>query len=342
MKSRLIITIIIFATLLLGTGTALASSPSQTGNCTFTTSLDFVPVYAAPLTDGNQLVDYIPNGATYPVLAQNGMHFMLTLDGLEVWVDRRSGSLAGNCDSVPVDTRTLSDFPTICILTTSSEMLVFAELELLTPMGTLSPGTEIPVSQEYAGRYYVLLDSARGAWTDGVGGDFSGRCTDLMPGLPTNAAITTSETRIWTEPNVAIGQVVTTLDSGVAVNIVSPPVPGQILYDSDVIGIWYRISVGDGSSGPVGWVWSARLLTMATPQTPVRTGITLDNARLWSAPDVRQGGVILDVTPGTVVTIIAGPVSGPIRYDNFTTGNWYQIHTDGFTGWIWEGRLVLD
>src|SRR5690606_7513026 len=76
---------------------------------------------------------------------------------------------------------------------------------------------------------------------------------------------------------------------------------------------------------------------------PAQIATALDNARAWSAPDVRSGAMVTTFAPGTQLIVLAGPVSGPIRFDTADTGNWFQVRAvnvaGGATGWVWENRL---
>jgi hypothetical protein len=82
------------------------------------------------------------------------------------------------------------------------------------------------------------------------------------------------------------------------------------------------------------------------PEKPFITTITartLEGARLWSNPHVQLGELTADVPAGTILEIMAGPVTGIITDDGGTEGEWYLVHNQSYgTGWIWSARLILN
>jgi hypothetical protein len=53
--------------------------------------------------------------------------------------------------------------------------------------------------------------------------------------------------------------------------------------------------------------------------------------------------MLVAIPAGTPLQIIAGPVSGPIRYDTDSTGDWYQVSLNGTVlGWVWAERLSFN
>lgn len=96
--------------------------------------------------------------------------------------------------------------------------------------------------------------------------------------------------------------------------------------------------------------WSVPELTAIANPTPQQIanqmlrGVTEENCRVWTHPDVSVGAVVTTIPPSTVVYIVAGPIEGLIRYDNNSRGNWYQVAlspNDAPLGWVWEQRLNL-
>jgi WD40 repeat protein len=69
----------------------------------------------------------------------------------------------------------------------------------------------------------------------------------------------------------------------------------------------------------------------------------LDNARLWSLPDVTQGEVIVQPPAGQALYVLGGPVEGWIRADKSNSGWFWKVSTSANgenPGWIWQSRIA--
>jgi hypothetical protein len=119
------------------------------------------------------------------------------------------------------------------------------------------------------------------------------------------------------------------------VTITGGAVEGRIRFDTVETGAWYPVLYGDVS----GWVWSERLDFDALPPIETDEAIALENARIWSYPDVTIGAIHHNLPQRAVVEIIGGPVTGRIRLDTSAIGVWYQVRYGTVTGWVWEERL---
>ncbi len=66
-----------------------------------------------------------------------------------------------------------------------------------------------------------------------------------------------------------------------------------------------------------------------------------DNARLWSVPDVLAGSSLAAVPSGTSLTVLDGPVWGPVRLDIDASGWWWLVEnlSGSESGWLWQARL---
>jgi hypothetical protein len=316
--------------------------------CTFTGApgLDSIPLYHAPLTHPSQQKEQILPGASYPVVMKNGAHFYITLDhAYGGWVDRRSGLLSGPCDQIPVDTTPLAGYPTICLFTNPAVLQLYNEPVLSTLNGTLPAGHYVVVQRSTVS-YRVLLDDTFSRWVSAGGGQLSASCTSLpseSPMAATMAATALADARVWSAPSVQTSQILYTLAEGSQVVITGGPVQGSIQHDASVQGDWYSVY----QSGTIsGWVWSERLSlsSQLPPPDPSIHAAALDNARLWTVPDARKGSVVAFLDAGTQVTILAGPVRGPIRYDTPDEGDWYLVQPSQstITGWIWADRLAFE
>jgi serine/threonine protein kinase len=65
-----------------------------------------------------------------------------------------------------------------------------------------------------------------------------------------------------------------------------------------------------------------------------------DNTRLWSQPDVSNAQLVQDVTNGTSLRLVSGPVWGRVRLDTEDAGWWYEVESNGTIGWVWQSRLT--
>jgi hypothetical protein len=257
-------------------------------------------------------------------------------------VDRRSGMLSGACDTIPVDNTPLADFPTVCTLTSTSTIPFYSDSALTVSQNALAAGTYVVTSQT-SRAYLVRIDHAFGGWVPSSAGSLSGACGTLPPdaGLTARAL---ANARAWTVPNVKTGQIAATLADGSSVVIVAGPVHGPIRLDTDDEGAWYQVYQ---AGQVVGWVWEARLDFAEPPAPPppaIQTAITQPNARLWTHPDVKSGSIRAYLPDGIRVTILTGPVTGPIRYDTTDLGEWYYVQPEGgfLPGWIWAERLAWE
>lgn len=195
-------------------------------------------------------------------------------------------------------------------------------------------GTSLRVTQADGDALLVVIDHAMGFWVDGRLGRLSGECDDIAQitaTLLTNAWV-------WSFPDVTQGEIAFALAEGTTVSITGGHVLGRIRYDTLETDVWYPIRYGD----QIGWMWAGRL-DITDTTLPDADAFALDNARMWSQPDVNTGEVLQDLPVNTPLDIIGGPVVGRIRYDDTTvTGVWYQVMVDGVIGWIWENRLRFE
>jgi hypothetical protein len=311
-------------------------------DCTFTGTLDVTPLYTAPLTDPTQQADTILSGVSYPVTLRAYEHFYIELDNAHGgWVDRRSGITEGACDAVPLDETPLTDYPTVCAVTLGAETTLYAGSALAVEKDAIPAGVYV-VTMRTDTAYNVRLGHAYGGWIASSDGQLKPNC-DRVPPEPYRTATALDNARVWSAPDVASGSALYTLEPGQRVLVVAGPVRGPIRFDTDDQGDWYQVYVDGQASG---WVWSERLTLSTEPPPPPNgspTGTTQPNARLWSAPTVRTGELLVFLDEGTPVTVNAGPVRGPIRYDTDHQGDWYHVTTDGgLSGWVWSERLTLD
>lgn len=152
-------------------------------SCRFTGTSEILTVYQAPVTDATQHLARLSGVEAYPVVQQRTQHVLIQLrDSRTAWVDRRSGTLAGDCSSIPVDNTPLEGFPTLCTFTSPVSVPLYSNSALTGQVGTLPPGT-FPLIGVNRDRYYVYLDANQGGWVLGNAGVVAGNCV-MVPARP--------------------------------------------------------------------------------------------------------------------------------------------------------------
>jgi hypothetical protein len=302
--------------------------------CQFTPFADTI-LYHAPILDPTQQKDILPAGKGYPVQLQAPQYLYIAIDdAYGGFVDRQAGTLSGECGmNVPVDSQPLHTYPTVCILLSSADARpVFEDDQLQKQIGIMRANGSYAVTRRTATSTYLYGTG----WVAADSGQLSGNC-DILRSPAEITAVALENARVWSEPNVRLGQQLASLKVGAQVRIIAGPVRGFIRLDSQVEGSWYQIKAAE--SIPTGWVWSERL---AFAGSMWRASVRND-ARIWSAPDAKTGRSLITVAPGTVISVLSGPVRGSIRLDSDIQGNWYQVQTMDFlvTGWMWDSRLVF-
>lgn len=311
---------------------------AQASTCHFSSTLESLVVYHAPLTQATQIKDTLPGGTPYTVLWRSGDHYFIAVDhAYGGWVDRSSGTLSGACDSIPVDATPLVDYPTICVFEAQQQVAAFADATLTTPspFGVVPAFHPYPIITRTDTAYEILFDHAASAWVTASSGQMYGtNCS-----FDHQAAYAGTNARLWSLPNARTGSILTTLAPGSVVSLTGTPVSGPIRIDTDHVDLWYPVSQGNLS----GWVWAERLIFPAPAPHPT-LAVTLPNARLWSLPDAHTGQLLIHLAEGLSLPVIAGPVRGPVRFDTADRGDWYQVRlpSTGNTGWVWAERLSFE
>lgn len=334
MKTILLI-VSLFAALI-----ALNPTQAQSDTCTYIVEDNIIPLYSAPLNIASLQVDVLQIGGGYTVEKRAERYLYVSGAGLEGWVHGLSlgAHTAGECSSqVNVDAP-LTDYPSICFFTPVETMPVFNDPALTEqhPVFGLQSGQDYPVVYEDASSLFAYIDDASGGWVSSDTGFLSGACDSLpTPGSYPQTAIALENARLWSQPDVGIGDIIADVAPGTILQVISGPVQGPIRLDTDDLGLWFYIIDGEQS----GWLWEARLEFEEIISDDGGSAQTLDDARLWSLPDVHQGRLIGFINPGSSVRVLEGRVVGPIRFDTTDTGNWYFVEVGTVRGWMWEGRL---
>lgn len=228
-----------------------------------------------------------------------------------------------------------------CIFTGALETLILYHAPLTTPSqqkDALPGGVGFRVTLQREEHYYIAVDDAYGGWVDrrsgGVSGDCAGVPVDTTPltDFDTLCFFTSPQAaQLYHEARRTNPQ--GTIQPGQPYAVTLQTFDAYHLQLDHAFGGWVAAAdgqvAGDCASVPV--------------EYPAQIATALDNARAWSAPDVRSGAMVTTFAPGTQLIVLAGPVSGPIRFDTADTGNWFQVRAvnvaGGATGWVWENRL---
>jgi hypothetical protein len=241
---------------------------------------------------------------------------------------------------VPISTAQEPIILNDCWFTAIEDAVAYLDRSLVEPhlgAGMMPGGSSFRVQEVAGDAVLVMVDHAMSFWVEIAKGRFSGSQCEILDDYVAVEGTLLTDARIWSAPDVTAGEVLTSLPAGVNVAIIGSPAVGRIRYDSNVTDIWYPIRYIELT----GWVWSGRL---DTPEIALlnANAITLENARLWSLPDVERGLLLHTLPADTLVEVIGGPFTGLIRHDELTTGVWYQVQVDGIIGWIWENRLRFE
>ncbi len=242
-----------------GDDESTAPTPDSTtpGACEFAATDPDTPVYSAPLSDPSQLLTAIQPGTVYAPTQQRGTHFLVAYsDTGSGWVDRRTGILNGDCDSLPQDTRPLTEYGTLCVLTTSETLPTYTEPALVRASDTsLISGTAYLVLRRSNINYGIMLDSGATVWVDANRAQITGAC-DGLPLVQSGNATVIVEAQVWSEPNAQTADVVANLPAGTQLRVAGNPLDGPVSADG-VVAPWYPIQGADVA----GWV-VASVLTL--------------------------------------------------------------------------------
>lgn len=213
-------------------------------------------------------------------------------------------------------------------------------------IGILEPGARYPIHSQNNQFYEVETVDDQTAWVDQRAGGVS-NCHE--PVLTTEIPLDKFEGTcfIWVEDEVPAysDSEMTLISPGVAQ--LSPDFSHHVIRESDDA---YLVAFGHAMGA---WVAKTDVVDMtpACAAVPLRTGeevpagtsaITLENARIWTRPDVKSGIILVPFPPGTKVSVLYGPVSGYIQFDTDRVGDFYWVASDILSGWVWDQRLDFE
>lgn len=185
----------------------------------------------------------------------------------------------------------------------------------------------------YDALIYVTLDTTSGGWVDQRSGTLTGACDDLP----------LDNTPLIDYPTIctaAVSQAVPFFDDA---QLFTPKPfdlqPGTyVVTRRSAASVFVRLDHAMGGWTALSAITLGPACSTVMQAAPFQA-VALDNARLWTQPNVQTGARLLDLPSGTGVVILAGPVEGPIRYDTADVGDWYQVAYNGQSGWVWSARL---
>jgi len=311
---------------------------AQSNACELINNQDQMQVFFAPMMADSQLKDTLPKDTPYTMTGRTESFFRIEYnDGEQGWIDLQTRILNGTCPAIdnelPLDIA-LSDFPSVCFYTITQDLNGYSDPDLTQQ----HPGFGI----RHAGAYAVtsitntaigLMGSSAmsGGYIEANKGSLWGHCSGTL-----QLASALDNARVWTQPDALTGEVIMTLDTGTQVGVLGDVIIGNI--QAGITGDWVQITLRD----ILGWVWIERLdfdRTFTTPQPALAQATVLDNARLWSLPDVNTGELITTLILGSEVNVIGDSATGEIQFNNDLQGIWYPVQQGGNTGWVYEGRL---
>jgi hypothetical protein len=152
------------------------SDSEEATACEFTSQIDPLYLYHAPVGAPSQQKTSVPGREGYPIIKQNrGYYLVQAGDDLTGWAYSRDGTVNGECDDIPVDETALIDFPTVCAFTNTGEVMMYSEADLTNPVGAVPPGTHL-VEVINADRYYLIVSENISGWVIATDGQLSGAC----------------------------------------------------------------------------------------------------------------------------------------------------------------------
>lgn len=124
---------------------------------------------------------------------------------------------------------------------------------LQSTVAVVQPGQVYTVVAVRGDRVNVAIDDAFGVWVPAIAGMLRGDCNSVA--APTALAL--NGARLWSVPDVTLGEVVATIPAQTALIVIDGPVNGPVRLDTDATGDWYFVQVSSTAQG--GWLWQARL-----------------------------------------------------------------------------------
>jgi hypothetical protein len=153
----------------------------------------------------------------------------------------------------------------VAYVSTEARLWSHPDVRIGRVLATLAADSEVTINSPFLTGPIRFDTDATGIWVPVRQGNLNGwvwqeRLT-FSPSLPPiNArwAYTRANARLWSQPDVHSGQLLTTLDEWIAVTVLDGPAPGPIRFDTAEQGDWLQVRVRD--TNETGWVWAERLI----------------------------------------------------------------------------------
>lgn len=320
------------------------ASPTQAQSvtCNLINYQDAMIVFFAPVHAHAQIKETLGKNEPYVMVGASGGFFEIEYDGGEHgWIDYHTRIMNGGCTPYidnPSPALPLSDFPTVCTYTITETLTGYSDRELTQVhggFGSYPAGTyAVVVLHENAIELEGSGDMS-GGYVEANRGTLNGHCDGTL-----QLATVLDNARLWTEPDVITGEIISTLNIGTEVGIISEPVRGRLQYASDLMGDWVEVRTG---STVTGWIWIERL-ELGKPFTapsllPKNQATVTENTRIWSEPNAKIGEILTTLPTGAKIKITGGAQIGFIQLESDLQGAWYPVTYGETTGWVYEGRI---
>lgn len=324
-------------------------------DCTFTLRTEQpVELWATPIGGRNGVIMQIDQ--PYPVLrsatledSYPAFEFQIE-EGVTGWYEwNLLGDLSDDCDVWTPERVTVAEFPGVCEATVTEPTMLFHDPEL-TKIGRDMGEPTYSIVPE--GAHFLTMGSTaisaiiyggHAMYIGAVGShhlEFDPDCPEKSF-MTTITAQTLEGARLWSNPHVQLGELITNIPEDTILEIMAGPVTGIITEDGETEGEWYLVH---NQRYGTGWIWSERLISNSDlPLEEVGRARVTANTRVWSQPDVTMGAYLVDLSENAFVYLLDGPVEGRIRVDIEATGDWYLTQSGNrtITGWVWAGRLAI-
>jgi len=309
-------------------------------SCTFTLGTGS-PVWLLSTPIGGHRVAQIFPNQSYPILREGVINdsapaYELLVDGTtRGWIEVITiGEERGNCNVNPIQSLSISEFAEICEATIVEPAMLFRDSRLtqffgeadeeLNPIGqtfiTVSP-TSISASiySGHAGPFQGVLASRNL--------QFDANCS-LRPFVGLVTATALNGARLWTNPHVLMGKVITDVPAGTVFDVMTGPIASVISDNGETKGDWFLVRHAEYGTG---WIWGGFLeLSEPFPPEALDSGTTTGVVPVWLAPNT--GTPIDELPAGLTVNILR------------ISESWYFIATSAGEnlGWAQAEQIALD
>ncbi|HEX2621636.1 MAG TPA: hypothetical protein VHL11_15870, partial [Phototrophicaceae bacterium] len=202
-------------------------------------------VFFAPIFHESQLKDILPQNVPYSIIGDASAYGYYQIEyeqGEQGWIEFHTMISNGDCPYAPSVDLNYSDFPSVCFYTITEPLGIYSDVEL-TKLDYEVDSADLPITYPIVSWTDQVIermpDYSPGRFIEANHGTFSGHCEGTL-----QLATVLENARVWSEPDVTVGQVITSLEAGTEVGIIDGPVSGKLLTDSDLSGNWYKITWG--------------------------------------------------------------------------------------------------